>query len=37
MARTSFIGVLVLLLIAFHSVPIGTLWAQVPGAPGHEH
>jgi len=37
MTRTSFIGVLVLLLIAFHSVPIGTLWAQVPGAPGHEH
>src|ERR1700752_2835044 len=37
MARISFIGVLVLFLIAFHSVPIGTLWAQVPGTPGHEH
>ena len=37
MARTPFIGVLVLFLVAFHIVPIGNLWAQVPGTPGHEH
>jgi hypothetical protein len=35
--RTSFIGVLVLFLVAFHIVPIDTLWAQVPGTTGHEH
>ncbi len=28
MARTPFIRVLVLLLVAFHIVPIGNLWAQ---------
>jgi quercetin dioxygenase-like cupin family protein len=37
MARTPFIGVLVLLLVAFHIVPIGNVWAQVPGTTGHEH
>jgi quercetin dioxygenase-like cupin family protein len=37
MARTPFIGALVLLLVAFHIVPIGNLWAQAPGTAGHEH
>src|SRR5258706_10379613 len=37
MARTPFIGVLVLFLVAFQIVPIGTLWAQVPGTVGHNH
>ena len=37
MVRTPFIGVLVLLLVAFHIVPIGHLRAQVPGTGGHEH
>jgi quercetin dioxygenase-like cupin family protein len=36
MAKTPFIEVLVLFLVASHIVPIG-LWAQVPGAAGHEH
>ena len=31
MARTTFIGVLVLFLVAFHIVPIGNVWAQAPG------
>jgi quercetin dioxygenase-like cupin family protein len=37
MVRTPFIRVLVLFLVAFHIVPIGHLWAQVPGTAGHEH
>jgi quercetin dioxygenase-like cupin family protein len=37
MVRTSFIGVLVLVLVAFHVVPTGNLWAQVPGTPRHDH
>jgi len=37
MGRTPCIGVLVLFLVAFHIVPIGNLWAQVPGTAGHEH
>jgi quercetin dioxygenase-like cupin family protein len=37
MVRTSFIDVLVLSLVAFHMVPIGSVWAQVPGTAGHEH
>ena len=37
MIRTSFIAVLVLFLVAFHLMPIGNLWAQVPGTAGHEH
>jgi len=37
MARTPFIGVLVLFLVAFQIVPIGHLRAQVPGTAGHEH
>ena len=37
MIRTPFIGVLVLLLVAFHLMPIGNLWAQVPATAGHEH
>lgn len=36
MARAPFIGVLVL-LVALQFVPIGELWAQVPGTTGHEH
>ena len=30
-------GVLVLLLVAFHIVPIGSRGAQVPGTAGHAH
>ena len=37
MARTSFIGVLVLFLAASQIVPIGRLRAQAPGTAGHEH
>ena len=37
MARTPLIAVPILFLVAFHSVPIGNLWAQVPGTAGHEH
>ena len=37
MVRTPRIGALVLFLVAFHIVPIGNLWAQVPGTAGHEH
>jgi quercetin dioxygenase-like cupin family protein len=37
MVRTSFIGALVLSLIALLSVPIGNLRAQAPGAAGHDH
>jgi quercetin dioxygenase-like cupin family protein len=37
MVRARFIGVLVLLLVAFHITPIGTLRAQAPGAAGHDH
>ncbi len=37
LARTPFIGVLVLFLAAFHIVPISDLWAQVPGTAGHDH
>src|SRR5258705_12053914 len=37
MARTRFIGALVLLLVAFQIVPIVDLRAQVPGATGHDH
>ena len=37
MARTPFIGVLVLFLVAFQIVPAGHLRAQVPGTAGHEH
>lgn len=36
MARTSFTGVLVLLLVVFQFVP-GAVRAQVPGTTGHEH
>jgi hypothetical protein len=35
--RTSFIGVLVLFLVASQIVPIGQLRAQGPGTAGHEH
>ena len=37
MARTPFIGVLVLLLVAFQVAPIGKLLAEAPGAIGHQH
>ena len=37
MAKTPRIGVLVLFLVTFQIVPIGNLWAQVPGTAGHEH
>src|SRR5688572_7613563 len=37
MARTPPIGVFVLLVVAFQIAPIGKLWAQAPGAAGHEH
>src|SRR3954452_3803047 len=37
MASTPFTRVLVLFLIACEFVPIGDLWAQAPGAAGHEH
>ena len=37
MSRTPFIGVLVLVLIAFQVGPIGRVWAQAPGTAGHEH
>ena len=37
MARTPFIGVPVLFLVAFCSSPVGQLRAQVPGTAGHEH
>lgn len=37
MPRIPFIGVLALFLVAFHIVPIGKLWAQVPDTAGHEH
>jgi len=37
MASAPFMGVLVLLLVAFHSVPIGSRGAQVPGTAGHAH
>jgi quercetin dioxygenase-like cupin family protein len=37
MVRTSFMGALVLFLVAVHIVPIGSVWAQVPGTAGHEH
>ena len=37
MVRTPFIGVFGLFLVAFHIVPIGTLWAQAPGTAGHDH
>ena len=37
MPRAPFIGVLVLFLVAFQIVPIGHLWAQGPGAAGHDH
>jgi len=36
MARTPFIGIPVLFLVAFQVVSIGQLRAQVPGAAGHE-
>ena len=37
MARAPSIGVPVLFLLAFHIVPVGNLWAQVPGTAGHDH
>jgi quercetin dioxygenase-like cupin family protein len=37
MVRIPFIGVLVLLLVVVHILPIGNLLAQVPGTSGHEH
>ena len=37
MARSPFIGALVLCLTAHQVVPIGTLRAQVPATAGHEH
>lgn len=37
MVRTALVGVLALMLVAFQIVPIGKLWAQVPGAAEHEH
>jgi quercetin dioxygenase-like cupin family protein len=37
MGRSRFSGVLVLFLGALQMVPIGSLWAQVPGTAGHEH
>jgi hypothetical protein len=37
MARTPFIGKLVLFLVAVQIVPIGRLRAQVPSTAGHEH
>jgi quercetin dioxygenase-like cupin family protein len=37
MTRTPFIWALVLFLVAFQIVPIGNLWAQVPGTVGHDH
>jgi quercetin dioxygenase-like cupin family protein len=37
MARTPFIRVLMLLLLAFQIVPIDKLWAQVPDTIGHQH
>ena len=37
MARTPFVGVLVLSLVAFQIMPIGHLRAQAPGTAGHEH
>ena len=37
MARTSFIGVLVLVLVAFQVAPIVDLRAQVPATAGHGH
>jgi quercetin dioxygenase-like cupin family protein len=37
MSRTPLIAVLILFLVAFQSVPIGNLWAQVPGTAGHAH
>ena len=37
MVRTPFMRVLVLLLVGFHIVAIGSLGAQVPGTAGHEH
>jgi len=37
MARTPFIAVLVLSLIAVQFMTIGNLQAQVPGTAGHEH
>jgi quercetin dioxygenase-like cupin family protein len=37
MVRTPFIGALVLFLAAFRIVPVGNLWAQVPGTAGHDH
>ena len=30
-------GALMLFVVAFHLGPIGNMWAQVPGAAGHEH
>ena len=37
MIRTPFIGALVLLQVALHTVPFGHLRAQVPGSAGHDH
>ena len=37
MARTPFIGVLVLYLVPFHIAPVGHLRAQVPATAGHNH
>jgi len=37
LARAPFIRVVVLFLVAVQIVPIGNLWAQVPGTAGHEH
>src|SRR5688572_33509462 len=37
LARTQFIGALVLCLVALQISPIGNLRAQVPGTAGHEH
>ena len=37
MARTPFIGVLVLYLVPFHIAPVGHLRAQVPATVGHNH
>ena len=37
MVRTPFVGGLVLFGVAFHIVPIGNQWTQVPATAGHEH
>jgi quercetin dioxygenase-like cupin family protein len=37
MLRTPFIAVVLLFLVTFPIMPTGNLWAQLPGAAGHEH